>query len=394
MCPIFRATHAEEATPRAKANLMRHLLQEGTDPQVLSSEEVRAVADLCVNCKMCATECPAHANIPKLMLEAKAANVAEHGMDRSDWVLARTESFARLGSSFAAFTNAALASRRLPLFAQRSFLRRAERRGWTNLPRRGRPRVAYFVDVFANYNDPTIAEAVVAVLHHNGLEVYVPPGQWGCGMAPLAYGDVETARETVQHNLRILADLARDGYPILCSEPTAARMLRHDALDLLDDPDARLVAENTVEFTAFVDGLRRQGRLRTDFGPLPFSVGHHVPCHLKALGQGVAGPALLALIPGLTVRTIDVSCSGMAGTFGLKARNYAVSLEAGRPMLEQLARPATLFGATECSTCRMQMEDGTGKRTFHPAQYLALAYGLMPELLQRLRQPIRELVLS
>jgi FAD/FMN-containing dehydrogenase/Fe-S oxidoreductase len=410
MCPIFRATHAEEASPRAKANLMRQLLQDGTDAQILSSEEVRAVADLCVNCKMCAIECPAHVNIPKLMLEAKAINVAEHGMDRSDWVLARTESFARLGSSFATFVNAALSSRtlrwllektfgvsrkrRLPLFAQRNFLRRAERRGWTNKPKSGRPRVAYFVDVFANYNDPSIAEAVVAVLQHNGHEVYVPPGQWGCGMAPLAYGDVESAREALQHNLHILADLARDGYPILCSEPTAARMLRHDALDLLDDPDARLVAEKTVEFTSFIDRLRREGRLRTDFGPLPFSVGHHIPCHLKSLGQEVAGPALLALIPGLNVHTIDVSCSGMAGTFGLKARNYAVSLEAGRPMLEQLARPATLFGATECSTCRLQMEDGTGKRTLHPAQYLALAYGLMPELQQRLRRPIRDLVLS
>jgi Fe-S oxidoreductase len=410
MCPIFRATHAEEATPRAKANLMRHLLQEGTDPQALSSEDVRAVADLCVNCKMCAVECPAHVNIPKLMLEAKAANVAEHGMDRSDWVMARTESFARLGSSFATFVNAALSSRtlrwllertfgvsrkrRLPLFTQRNFLRRAERRGWTKRPRAGRPRVAYFVDIFANYNDPTIAEAVVAVLQHNGLEVYVPPGQWGCGMAPLAYGDVEGARDAVQHNLRILADLAREGYPILCSEPTAARMLRHDALDLLDDPDARVVAEKTVEFTAFVDQLRREDRMRTDFQPLAFSVGHHIPCHLKALGQAVAGPSLLALIPGLNVHTIDVSCSGMAGTFGLKARNYAVSLEAGRPMLEQLGRPATLFGATECSTCRLQMEDGTGKRTLHPAQYLALAYGLMPDLFQRLRRPIRDLVLS
>jgi FAD/FMN-containing dehydrogenase/Fe-S oxidoreductase len=409
MCPIFRATHAEEASPRAKANLLRHLLRQGADPQALSSEDVREVADLCVNCKMCAVECPAHVNIPKLMLEAKAANVAEHGMDRSDWVLARTESFARLGSTFSAFTNAALSSRtarwllekifgvsrkrRLPQFAQRSFLRRAERRGWTNPPRTGRPRVAYFVDIFANYSDPTIAEAVVAVLHHNGVEVYVPPGQWGCGMAPLAYGDVEAARETLQHNLRILAESAREGYPILCSEPTAARMLRFDSLDLLDDPDARLVAEQTVEFTAYLDQLRRLGRLRSDFQPLPFAVGHHVPCHLKSLGQGAAGPALLALIPGLNVHTIDVSCSGMAGTFGLKARNYAVSLEAGRPMLERLLRPSVLFGATECSTCRLQMEDGARKRTLHPAQYLALAYGLMPDLLRRLHQPIRDLVL-
>ena len=42
-------------------------------------------------------------------------------------------------------------------FAATSFLRRARRRGWTRRPRTDRPRVAYFVDVFANYNDPTLA---------------------------------------------------------------------------------------------------------------------------------------------------------------------------------------------------------------------------------------------
>jgi Fe-S oxidoreductase/FAD/FMN-containing dehydrogenase len=409
MCPLFRATHEEAATPRAKANLVRHLLQPDSDPLLWSADETRALADLCVNCKMCARECPARVNIPKLMLEAKAANVARHGLDRGDWVLARTESFASIGSAFAPLVNGLLANpvarwllesvfgvsrrRRLPAFAGQSFLRRARSRGWTRRPRSARPRVAYFVDVFANYNDPLIAEAVVAVLHHNGIEVYVPPGQLGCGMAALTYGDVETAREAVEHNLRVLADLAREGFPILCSEPSAALMLRHDALDLLDDPDARLVAGQTVEFTAFLWDLYQQGLLKTDFSPLELSIGHHVPCHLKALGRPPAGPALLALIPGVRVHTIDVSCSGMAGMFGLKADSYDTSLEAGRPMLRELARPRHLVGSTECSACRLQMEDGTGKRSLHPAQYLALAYGLLPEPEERLRRPIGKWVL-
>jgi Fe-S oxidoreductase len=118
-----------------------------------------------------------------------------------------------------------------------------------------------------------------------------------------------------------------------------------------------------------------------------------VPCHLKALGRLATGPGLLALIPRLRVHTIDVSCSGMAGTFGLKEENYEVSLQAGRPMLEELARPRVLFGSTECSTCRLQMEDGSRKRTLHPVQYLALAYGLMPELGRRLEEPVGKLVL-
>ena len=410
MCPLFRATHAEAATPRAKANLLRYLLQQDVDPRQLSSDEVRDVADLCVNSRMCRVECPAQVNACKLMLEVKAANVAEHGLDRLDWTLSRTESFAAFASMFAAITNSGLASRpvrwvlerffgvsrkrHLPTFAGRSFLRRAARRGWTRRPRRRHDRVAYFVDVYANYNDPQIAEAVVAILHHNGIEVYVPPGQRGCGMAPLACGDVETAREVATHNLRIFADLARDGFPVICSEPTAALMLRHDYPDLVDDPDTRVLAERVEELTGFLWNLHQQGRLRTDFERLALSVGHHVPCHLKALGRPPVGPALLALIPGLSVRTIDVNCSGMAGTFGLKARNYELSLEAGRPMLEQLRRPQAMFGSTECSTCRLQMEEGSGKRTLHPAQYLAFAYGLLPEVSGRLSQPIPDLVLQ
>ena len=401
MCPIFRATHTEAATPRAKANLMRHLVEHAADARLPASDEVRAVADLCVNCKMCAVECPARVNIPKLMLEAKAEHVAEHGLTRSDWVLARTESFAALGSNFSFVVNRLLENdlsrwllerifgitrhRRLPPFASRSFLRRAARRGWTRRRRTDRPRVAYFVDVFANYNDPQIAEAAVAVLQHNGVEVYVPPGQVGCGMAPLASGDVETAREAAQHNLRLLADLARDGFTIICSEPTAAVMLKHDALDLLDDPDTALVAAQTVELTAYLAQLHRAGKLRTDFQPLTLSLGHHVPCHVKALGGAPAAPQLLALIPGLRVHTIDVSCSGMAGTYGLKRENYETSLAAGKPMLAMLRQPHIFFGSTECGPCRMQMEHGSGKRTLHPAQYLALAYGLMPEIGRRLR---------
>jgi FAD/FMN-containing dehydrogenase/Fe-S oxidoreductase len=409
-CPIFRATGAEAATPRAKANLMRHLLQPDTDPAALSSDATRAVADLCVNCKMCAIECPAHIQVPRLMLQARAANVAQYGLDKTDWVLARTESFAHLGSAIAPIANALLAhpvprwllenffgvsrKRRLPMFAACNFLRLARKRGWTHRPRSARPRVAYFVDTFANYNDPLIAEAVVAVLHHNGIEVYVPPEQIGSGMAPLAYGDVETAREAVQLNVRILAELAREGFPILCSEPTAALMLRHDALDLVDDADTRAVAAAVVEFTAFVWDLHLQGLLRTDFRPLEVSVGHHIPCHLKALCRPAVGPALLALIPGLRVGTIDVSCSGMAGTFGLRTEGYNLSMAAGRPMLDELSRPAHEFGSTECSACRLQMEDGTLKRTLHPAQYLALAYGLLPGVARRLREPIGEWVLQ
>ena len=417
MCPVFRATGLEEATPRAMANLFRVL----EDPTALAGDEVKNIAKHCVNCKMCRDECPAHVNVPKLMLEAKAARQAEHGLDRADWFLARTEGLASLGSNFAPLVNALLARRsvrwvlekvlglsrrrRLPAFALRNFYRRARGMGLTKREYATThasfripdsefriQKVAYFVDVFANYNDPLIGAATVAVLQHNGIEVYVPPRQVGCGASPLSVGDIETAREAAIRNVRAMADLVREGYRVVCSEPTAALMLAQDYLDILDDPDAVALAANTVELTTFLWELHEAGKLKTDFRRLELALGHHVPCHLKALGSPAAGPRLLALIPGLTVNTIDVSCSGMAGTWGLKAVNYETSLEAGKRMIDEVNRPGVLFGSSECSACRMQLQEGSGKRALHPVQYLAHAYGLLPEVGAKLRKPLGKLV--
>jgi len=400
MCPAFRADGGEDASPRAMSRLF-----ELAPGESLGEDGAFTIARKCINCKMCRDECPAHVNVPKLMLEAKAAHHAAHGLNRADWFLAKTEGLAWLGGKFSPLVNRLLAMksgrwlveklvgvsrrRRLPAFAWSSFQRRARKQGLT---RRGdgtaARKVAYFIDVYANYNDPLIGEATVAVLKHNGVEVFVPPRQVGCGASALAVGDIETAREAALRNVRVLADLVREGYRVVCSEPTAALMLTQDYPEFLDDPDVPALAANTVELTTYLGELHAAGELRTDFAPLELTLGHHVPCHLKALRGPTSGPELLAMIPGLQVRTIDVSCSGMGGTWGLKAANYDASLAAGRRMLDEMNRPGVLFGSSECSACRMQMQEGSGKRALHPVQYLALAYGLMPELAAKLRRPL------
>ncbi len=409
MCPIFRAAGTEAATPRAKVNLLRNIMHQPGEGAQIGSESARAVADLCVQCKMCAVECPSHIDVPRLMLEAKAANVAEHGMDNTDWFFARLETVLRWGHSMALLTNLALwarptrwlldkffgvsAKRRLPRLASRTFLAIARKRGWTQKPKGDRPSVVYFVDLYANYIDPQIGEATVAVLRHHGFDVFVPPEQCGSGMESLIHGDIDGARESAKRNLRVLAEAARAGWPIVCSEPTAAVALKQDYLDLQTDDDARAVAAQAIEINAFLWGLHQEGRLRSDLQPLDLGIGHHVPCHVKAMRGPIAGPELMRLIPGMRLHTIDAGCSGMAGTFGLKSANRDLSLQAGDAMLREFKQTAHTFGSTECSSCRMQMEDAAGKRTLHPVQYLALSYGLMPELLSRLSEPIRDMVL-
>ena len=58
---------------------------------------------------------------------------------------------------------------------------------------------------------------------------------------------------------------------------------------------------------------------------------------------------------------------------------YRSSLRAGWGLISALRDPAIQVGTTECSACKMQMEQGTTKPTVHPLKILALAYNLLPE---------------
>ena len=118
--------------------------------------------------------------------------------------------------------------RKLPRVASRSFLRRAARRRLTRPARRSGRKVLYFVDMYANYLDPQLAEALVAVLEHNGVSVYVHPDQKQAGMASIACGALDHARKLAEHNVAILAEAVRQGYTIVATEPSAALCLTHE----------------------------------------------------------------------------------------------------------------------------------------------------------------------
>jgi Fe-S oxidoreductase len=163
---------------------------------------------------------------------------------------------------------------------------------------------------------------------------------------------------------------------------------------LVDDDDARLVAENSSEACSYLWRLHQAGNLQLDFRPVNVALGYHLPCHLKALGTGSPGENLLRLIPGLVVTRIEGGCSGMAGTFGLQRQHYRASLRAGRELINAMRSPRIQAGTTECSSCKLQMEQGTDKPTLHPLKALALAYELMPEVADLLAARSEDLLVT
>ncbi len=411
MCPIFRLAPREEASPRAKANLARAVLTGMLPAGAVVADDCKEIADLCVHCHMCRLECPANVDIPKLMIEAKALYVATNGEPVHDWLIARIDSMCRMASRFSRVVNWGIANRpvrwvvekllgiaqgrKLPRFNPRPFLQQAAERRLNRPQRSSEEKVLYFVDTYANYCDSQLADALLAVLEHNGISVYVPQGQQQAAMPLIARGVLDPARRIAEQNVAMLAEAVRQGYTILATEPSAVLALTHEyPLLLPGDDDAELVAEHTYEACHYLWRSHQRGRLQLDFTPLPTTLGYHIPCHMKALEVGTPGENLLGLIPGIQIERLEKGCSGMAGLYGMQRRNYRNSLRAGLPLLTAVRTGGFKVGTTECSACKIQMEQGSTKPTIHPIKLLALAYGLMPELKQLLQSPSEELVVT
>src|SRR6266513_5916134 len=118
---------------------------------------------------------------------------------------------------------------------------------------------------------------------------------------------------------------------------------------------------------------RAAGRLELKLAPMRRRTALlHGHCHQKAFNTAGAAAEALRLIPELNVESFDSTCCGMAGSFGLEAEHFEVSLKIGElgvlPKM-RAAAPDTLLAA--CGTsCRHQIADAAQRDARHIVRIL------------------------
>ena len=345
------------------------------------------------------------------MMEGKGAYATAKGLKFQDLVAAHIETLSMTSGILPELTNWMMRNPQFRWLAEKkqlaspkveSFLnfsharfRDARRNVALTKPRQdGEQKVAFFVDTYVERHDPQLGESLVAMLKHHNIPVFVPPNQVGAATSAIAAGSLDRARRFARRNVTVLAEAIRRGYKIIATEPAAVLSFVREYPTLLDEDDVELIAENIVEACTFFRDMHNEGKLLLDLKPLKYTVAYHQPCRLKALRVGSPGAELLDLIPGLSLIPLEAGCCGMAGTFGLRKANYRTSIRIGRKLITTMRDPMIHLGATECSACKIQMEQGTTKPTIHPIKLLAIAYGLIPELEETLTKKSGNLVTS
>jgi FAD/FMN-containing dehydrogenase/Fe-S oxidoreductase len=392
MCPVFRALGEELGSARAKANLLHYWATGQLEEKDFESPEFRKFLDLCVNCKMCAQQCPSGVDVSTLVTAARAEYARRRGLRRAERVLSRNRWLSKMGGAFAPLSNmflklpvgkwllekaAGLDRRRpLPALARGSFLR-AGRKYLAAAAPVAAPvdKVAYFIDTYANYNDHELGFAVVEVLRHNGVEVILPP-QRPAPLPAMVYGNVRVARRDLSYNVKHLAEAVRQGYKVVCSEPSAALCLREELHRYVAGDGAKLVAQHTFELMNYLEDLRRQGKLQAPQRAVSDRFVYHLPCHLCAVGDDTVSLRLLQEHFRIEVTDLKAGCCGLSGTFGMQKKNYDLSSRISESLRNALKAAPTQSTLTECAACKMQIEHIAPATATHPIKLIARCYGL------------------
>ncbi|UCE99760.1 MAG: anaerobic glycerol-3-phosphate dehydrogenase subunit C, partial [Planctomycetota bacterium] len=391
MCPVFRAVGQELGSSRAKTNILRFWATGRLQEEDFESAEFRKFLDLCVNCKACSVECPSGVDVSKLIVAARAEYLKHKGLRRTEVALSRNRYLSMLGSVFAPISNFVMSlgitkwflekmvgldkRRAMPAFARSSFLKAGQKYLVACQPIEAPiDKVAYFVDTYANYNDHELGFAVLGVLRHNDIEVILPR-QRPAPLPAICYGDVNTARRDLSYTVKHLAKAVRDGYKIVCSEPSAALCLKQELRHFVVGKDAKLVSENTYELMSYLLDLFKAGRLKPPANSIPREFVYHRPCHMLAIGGSQASIELLEKLYGIKATDLKAGCCGLAGTFGMQKKNYELSSQIGARLTEALEKSPTKYVLTECAACKMQIEHISDSTVLHPVKLLTQAYG-------------------
>jgi FAD/FMN-containing dehydrogenase/Fe-S oxidoreductase len=384
MCPSYIVTREEKHSTRGRAHLLWEMLNGEVIRDGWRSEAVKDALDLCLACKGCKGDCPVNVDVASYKAEFLAHYWKGRIRPMRAYAFGWIDKWAKLASIMPAAANTLTQTpllssiakcylrvapeRRIPAFSNRTF------RSWfqRQSPKAtGGAAVLLWPDTFNNYFRPDTACAATMILKNAGYRVEIPTHQLCCGRPLYDHGFLKMAKTYLRRVISELEPQIAAGTPVVVLEPSCCSVFRDEMCDLLPDvPAAQKLAKLTVTLAEFLEThapqfvfpqIRRKALVQ----------GH---CHHKAVMRMGYDKAVFERL-GLDYHLLESGCCGMAGAFGYEKDKFAISQACGEHALFPAVRnaePSTLIIADGFS-CREQIEQSTGRTTFHLAEVLQMS---------------------
>ncbi len=389
-CPMVEAVQDEKALPRAKVNVARALIYGDLAPgENLTRADLKEILDLCYNCKTCKLQCPTHVDTGLILQHLRAHYYENKGATLGENVISNAELLAKSSVTFNPISNFAVGmgltrsvmtsvlgvarERFMPPFDNRSLRSRMP----SHIEAGHNGKVAIFTGCYNNYYKTDGGYALLNILKALGYDILIPDQQC-CGIPKVSLGNYKDVKEAIRNNVRSLKEAMDNGYTPITPCPSCYLMFHEEAVDLVDEPDVREVAGAIREATDFMWDLMQKGKINGQLQETRLKVAYKNPCHANVSGVAPSTIKMLQNIPGVDVTLNYDTCCGMAGTYGMKEKNYAKSMTIAQPMIDAFKAAEADMHCTTCGTCSIQMQQGTGEKPEHPLVVLAKAMKVAP----------------
>lgn len=341
----------------------------------------------CLNCKRCEVSCPSGVKIGDIIQSARLKYGRSSNVVR-DYMLAETDLAGNVASAVAPIANRMLglkpvkavmdgalgidAHRTFPTYSHEKFENRF--RSEVSFRQLGFRRfISYFHGCYVNYNYPQLGMDLVKLVNACGYGVHLLDREKCCGVALISNGFGKQARKQARINLKSFRTAVSNGETVLTTSSTCTFTMRDEyrnvlGLDNSDVRDSLLLATKWL-YDHIEDGSIRIA-FRKDYHK---RIVYHTACHMNKLGWAIYSTSLLKMIPGVELLVPEQQCCGIAGTFGFKKENYPYSQAIGSALFETLKSFNPDVVATDCETCKWQIEMSAGLPVMNPVSILAEA---------------------
>ncbi len=337
---------------------------------------------MCLNCKRCEVACPSGVKIGDIIQRARM-NYGPKSVKFRDMILANTDFVGSMATLVAPVVNFTLGMKPVKAIMdsviavdhRRSFPKYSGQKFETWFKRNAKAsqssyekQVSYFHGCYVNYNFPKLGKDLVKVMNALGYGVNLLEKEKCCGVALVANG---LYKQAVKQAVNNVGAMRKSGMTVLTTSSTCTFTMRDEYPHLLnvDNGDVR---DNITLATRFIYTLLENGRAKIAFrNDYKARVAYQTACHMEKMGWKIYSISLLKMIPGVELVELDSQCCGIAGTYGFKKENYETSQNIGAPLFKQIEESGADFVATDCETCKWQIEMSTSKSVENPISVLA-----------------------
>lgn len=376
VCPIYDKDLIETSVARGKLALIE-AIYEG---RIEEADRIFKHLDYCVMCTRCKQSCPSGVQTDEIFLRAKS--ILRKIKELPNWqkailkiimqkpkLLAETAPLMHIGLKFGSkHVKEDIFKPLFGEFSQRNIVSIKSRPftskyGKFNKAKEEKMRVVFYPGCAITYVYTRWGEAIVEVLKHYGVSVYVPNTNKCCGIPAATMGELDLYRQMVNENLDWFDSITDASY-IITACPTCQYGLNEMGSKLTGKKTKAPMMDIVVFLKEVLNvsiSLKEEEKSTL-----------HIPCHYEHSKDNELKEFMHSIARDFEPLE-NQSCCGFGGTFN--AKYYKDSTQISQSKTEEIKEKGFKKLYTPCPGCAMQLSDALIKanldtKVAHPVEIL------------------------